>query len=52
MKKSIEYEAMKRFLSSMDEREFVQNWKEYKNLSSFDYKYYDKSQQKEETYER
>lgn len=52
MKESIEYEAMKKFLSSMDEEEFVQNWKKYKDISSFDYKYYDKSHQKEETYER
>ena len=52
MKESIEYEAMKRFLSSMNKKEFVQNWKDYKNLSGFNYKYYDKSHQKEETYER
>ena len=30
MKESIEYEAMKRFLSSMNEEEFVQNWEKYK----------------------
>ena len=52
MKESIEYEAMKKFLSSMNKEEFVQNWKNYKDISSFYYKYYYKSQQKEETYER
>lgn len=52
MKESIEYEAMKRFLSSMNKREFVQNWEKYKYISGFDYKYYDKSHNREETYKR
>ena len=52
MKESIEYEAMKKFLSSMDEEEFVQNWKNYKDISSFDYKFMINLSKKEETYER
>lgn len=50
MKESIEYKAMEKFLSSKDKNDFFENWSRYKELSSFDYKYYDKSQ--EETFER